>query len=1048
MIATKKLLSVLFIGALVATATATDYYVASDGTYDGAPDGATVYASLDEAIAAAGNAADVIHVEPGEYETSTQNGPNLQAKLVGTGLTRDAVVISAGSTSRTLKIASTGWLEGVTLVGESTSSTAGGGTVYMDGGTITNCVLKNGTSTYSSSRAGGNLYMQGDALVVDCEIKDGAAVYRGGNVYMTGGTLRKCVVSGGAVSAYSGDNNRSQGGNVWVSSGTIDDCTISGGSAERGGNLGIYGSGAVVTNCLVSAGTSSNFAGNIFINQGSIVKSVITNGTASASGGNVYMVAGNIVSSSFGGGSTSKNEGGNIYMTGGTVSNVHAIVANGTVAGSGGNIYMTGGTVVDGTLVGGTVGYYGGNVYMTGGTASHLALTGGVSPRSGGSVYMTGGVLSDSTVSGGTANGTDWAQGGGNVFMTGGGKLLRCTVTGGRHESGTGGGIRCRDAEGIVVEDCLVCDNIGGGVCLDRGNLYNCTIVKNVNGGVFGYTTAYGQVVNCVVYGNFDADGESPKEWRGNKVAANVFNLASSDAFGDSAVSIDSSAFLDYANGDYRPFKGSPLMDAGATDSRADVSTVDLDGNPRLSGTVDIGCYEYQHVDLTVSFNLAEEMANLYAPATASFLAETQNAAGSVSYTWDFGDGSEEETTDEARISHQYLAPGSYTVAVTATSGDETATYTFANCVSIVSKTVYVTAGNAEAAFPYSTPETGYATLSAAVADAVDGSVILVGDGLYEQTAPIDVPKAVTIKGNDANPAAVILRNTATASSGNSNFNRRVMTVSDAGAWISGLTMENGSVYCNFGANLYVSAGVVSNCVVRGGNMLANESNNAGCGGGVALADSGIVTHCVITNNAVVGTASDQSTRSAAVCFRYGSSGKLLNSLVAYNSYAPSAETAKRGTAGIFYGGNNSAALVENCTVVGNTVVGSISDQSAGMYCNAYTTIRNTVFAGNSSSDGGSAAFLISGVTVVNCATDGASPLNDSCVVGATDEMFKDFANGNLTPKAKGTLFAKGATPAVVASVDLAGNPRVMFDAIDIGCYECQTKPGFAIVVR
>ena len=32
--------------------------------------------------------------------------------------------------------------------------------------------------------------------------------------------------------------------------------------------------------------------------------------------------------------------------------------------------------------------------------------------------------------------------------------------------------------------------------------------------------------------------------------------------------------------------------------------------------------------------------------------------------------------------------------------------------------------------------------------------------------------------------------------------------------------------------------------------------------------------------------------------------------------------------------------------------------------------------------------------------------------------------------------------------LSLAGNPRVMFDAIDIGCYECQSKPGFAIVVR
>ena len=46
MIATKKLLSVLFTGALAASASAADYYVASDGTYEGAPEGATVYTTI------------------------------------------------------------------------------------------------------------------------------------------------------------------------------------------------------------------------------------------------------------------------------------------------------------------------------------------------------------------------------------------------------------------------------------------------------------------------------------------------------------------------------------------------------------------------------------------------------------------------------------------------------------------------------------------------------------------------------------------------------------------------------------------------------------------------------------------------------------------------------------------------------------------------------------------------------------------------------------------------------------------------------------------
>lgn len=82
--------------------------------------------------------------------------------------------------------------------------------------------------------------------------------------------------------------------------------------------------------------------------------------------------------------------------------------------------------------------------------------------------------------------------------------------------------------------------------------------------------------------------------------------------------------------------------------------------------------------------------------------------------------------------------------------------------------------------------------------------------------------------------------------------------------------------------------------------------------------------------------------------------------------------------------------------------------------------------------------------------TDDAEPLkaNSNCSVSTVGEMFKNFARGDYRPKTKGSLFNTGTTPSVSVAVDLARNPRVMFDAIDIGCYECQTKPGFAIVVR
>jgi hypothetical protein len=43
----------------------------------------------------------------------------------------------------------------------------------------------------------------------------------------------------------------------------------------------------------------------------------------------------------------------------------------------------------------------------------------------------------------------------------------------------------------------------------------------------------------------------------------------------------------------------------------------------------------------------------------------------------------------------------------------------------------------------------------------------------------------------------------------------------------------------------------------------------------------------------------------------------------------------------------------------------------------------------------------------------------------------------------------KGTTTlSLMPSVDLAGNVRQKFKGIDVGCFECQRKPGFAVVVR
>ena len=240
MIATKKLLSVLFIGALAATATATDYYVDTTGSDEN--DGLSAeapFATIDKAISTAA-AGDNIYVSAGTYSTATQYGPDLKANLIGTGATRDDVVIGAGSESeRTLKMQSGSLATNITFVGNTANKVYNGGAIYMLGGTLVDCVVRDGTSLYKDARAGGNIMML-DGVIDSCVISNGTAASRGGNIDIERGTIRNSLIAGGKVT-------------VW------------------GGNIYMKGSSALVTNCVIVGGmntdTSANnaYGGNVHI---------------------------------------------------------------------------------------------------------------------------------------------------------------------------------------------------------------------------------------------------------------------------------------------------------------------------------------------------------------------------------------------------------------------------------------------------------------------------------------------------------------------------------------------------------------------------------------------------------------------------------------------------------------------------------------------------------------------------------------------------------------------------------------------------------------
>ncbi len=840
---------------------ATDYYVSTTG--EDSNDGLTAetaFATIDKAVSTAASA-DTIYVAAGTYTTTTKNAPEVKCALVGLGETRDDVVIQAGGTYRALKTATTASISNVTIVGNTANKTANGGSVYMLGGTIVNCVIRDGTSTGD----GGNVY-----------VASGAAV-----------TIRNCVISGG---------------------------TSSGG---QGGNLYLQSDGTVVEDCRIENGAIGN------------------------------------VSSKYGA----------------------------------------------------------------------------------------------------------------NVFLKEAVRLSRCRLIGGTHGYTTNpnaGSLIVNYSSTAVVEDCLIAESSCGGLVLPGGSthLYNLTIVNNVGSGVWSWNASQ-LFYNTVIYGNRKTDG-SNRDWAGDKPSSSgaFVNCAVGADSGFTAGSYsglvllsDSSCFADYTNSDYRPSEGGVLTNAGANDPRRqDASETDLNGNPRTVNEIDIGCCEFQPTTFYSTF-VSSRTSRDHAGENLTFTATSANVAdeAAVSYSWDFGDGTETVVTTEPSVTHVYADAGIYTVTLTATSGESSFAQRCADYI-IIYGTLYVNV-DATPRIPYATAETGLTTLPEALAihSGKTGEVRIL-PGHYEVGSQQTISSAVTVRGMGETPDDVVVSNTATATSGSQY--KRVFEVSHADARVENLTMAGGRVYNQSGGNLRLVEGVVSNCVIRHGQITISGSN--GGGGGVELAGHGILTHCWVTNNLVSGTAGDTWGAGGAVFLSYNSKGRMDNTLIAYNTYVPSKDCV-RGSAGLQIGGNNDTAVIENCSIISNVVQGSVSG-AAGVWSDSswYTTLRNCVIVGNwqTASNAFSSATLTGYTKVYNCVADVApsrsSFYSDSTgfTLGDKESMFKNFEGGDFTPKPGNALANKGATPSYVATVDLAGNPRVFGKAIDIGCYEVQRNSGFIVRIR
>ena len=681
----------------------------------------------------------------------------------------------------------------------------------------------------------------------------------------------------------------------------------------------------------------------------------------------------------------------------------------------------------------------------------------------GGTVYSTdnGGEISDCIIEGGTCGTASKRDSHGGCVCLNAGRIVRSIIRNGRLDNSAHRGSGLALLGSSVAEDCLVtgCSGPsgynatyarGGAVYLSgTAKLINCTIAGNrdsVNAGIL-FAASSVKVVNCAIFCNKTGPAEKTDLPGGVYSSATYLSCfdhcAAPVELNNSCVVASVPGFTDAANGDYTLDSSSSLVDAGSDSPDGSTSSTDLAGKTRKIGSAtDIGCYERERAAFEVGYTASKTVALLPDEGAVTFTACAYPSDG-VTYTWNFGDGSDPVETTETTMQHTYSTAGSYAVTLAASRGDVNAQYASSVPVKVLPRHLYARPSNDNAAEPYDSWATAGTKLSTVLAYAEDGCTVHLMAGTYnnDKSADVKVGKAVTVIGEGGSPAAVVIPGYA------SNRDQRNMTVGHPDAFVCNLTLEGGFAdSAPGGGNLYLASGTVSNCVLSSG-----RTRNNGAESGGAKVTGGLLTHCVITN-------SYNGNRGAAIAL-VQTGGRVSNCLITHNKREWDKTRQAISMVSV------SGGVIDNCTIVGMTLLkynsnapyqmGGSSDTGVSVtgsgkaYNLAMADFSYWIATGDSTQekytgDDVPSTWAGTAANFVNCVTDDATAVNATCATSTTNDMFVGYAKGNLLPGA--ALRNKGAAIDGYAfpSVDLAGNARVCGRAIDVGCYE---GAGTALVI-
>ena len=559
---------------------------------------------------------------------------------------------------------------------------------------------------------------------------------------------------------------------------------------------------------------------------------------------------------------------------------------------------------------------------------SNCVIRGNHADANGGGAYLDqGGTLVDCVVTGNTA-----AANGGGLYFLRGGLADRCRVSGNHAPGGHGGGAYVYylgSLRNTVVNGNEAGGN-GGGVHTEYGGtLEQCTVAGNAAGVSGGglRCSGGGDLVNTIV-----ASNTAPAA--ANLDGSGVFTLSHCCtrpvADGPGNVDVDP-LFQDAPAGDYRLDTASLCVNAG-TNLDWTAGATDAWGNPRLTGDApDIGAHEVP--ELACSFVAAS--AQGFTPLAVTFTASVAGSeATGLEYAWDFdGDGLTDGGTTGTAVAHwTYPTSGVFTVAlsVRAASGRQARRVRPAAVIAAPGELFVSPAGGHRP--PFATWADAATNIAAALAAAVDGVTVTVGEGTYPQAASLHLTQAVRLRAAGRVAYTRVL----------GNGTVRCLELDHAGARAEGLTLAGG--WADYGGAVRCAAGVLAGCVVTGSTATVE-------GGGLYVLGTGVATGCVVAANSAGGAGGGAY---------LANGGRLVDCEVHDNS------TGTRDGGGVMAVGG--AAVVEACRVWNNRA----GDDGGGIQSGDNNNVPGAVVRacrvwGNSAPDKGGGLMLWPGATADNC---------------------------------------------------------------------------------